>query len=67
MKNNEEDKKLRDIIAQLETKVDLLEAEIVNLNELLIQFGFSKGIASLKKSIEEIMSFDNRKEDIENL
>ena len=58
-----DNKELYSTIAKLESKIDLLEAEIVNLNDLLIKFGFSKGIQSLKVSIEEILSVDKGSEE----
>jgi len=52
------DKELRATIAKLESKVDILESEVHQLNEMLIQFGFTKGIESLKRSIKEILRAD---------
>ena len=51
-------KVLHDRVAFLESRVDMLEAEIIHLNRLLIQFGFSKGIESLKQSIQELLDLD---------
>lgn len=59
MINKEEKKEFLAIIAKLESKVDLLESEIVHLNDLLIKFGFSKGVRSLKDSIREILLSEN--------
>ena len=51
-------KELRSIIAKLETKVDLFEAELVHLNEMLVQYGFANGIEGLTKSLNEILNSD---------
>lgn len=45
-------------IASLESKIDMLEAELNYLNEILIQCGFSKGISTLKATVEEILAED---------
>ncbi|MBI5345519.1 MAG: hypothetical protein HZB76_00005 [Chlamydiae bacterium] len=37
-------------IAFLETKIDIVETELDNLNTLLIQCGFSEGIKTIKES-----------------
>ena len=50
MSNN---KKLLSHIALLESTVDHLETELVKLNFLLIQTGFSEGIKTLKETISE--------------
>ena len=42
-------------IAILESRVDHLEAELSYLNKILIQCGFSEGIATLKESIIEML------------
>ena len=42
-------------IASLETVVDHLKTELVNLNEMLIQCGFSEGILTLKESVKEFL------------
>lgn len=43
-------------IANLESKVDFLEAELSYLNKILIDCGFPQGIHSLKSTIEEVLS-----------
>ena len=43
-------------IAQLESKVDFLEAELAYLDRILIQTGFSEGIKTLKETVEEVLS-----------
>lgn len=42
-------------IAQLESKVDQLEAELIYLNKILIEVGFCEGIKTLKSSVEELI------------
>lgn len=42
-------------IAALESKVDLLEAELTYLNDLLIRCGFPDGITTLKSTVEELL------------
>ncbi len=43
-------------IANLESKVDFLEAELSYLNKILIDCGFPQGLHSLKNTVEEILS-----------
>lgn len=42
-------------LATLESLVDHLKTEIINLNQILIDCGFSEGIATLKQSAEEFL------------
>ena len=42
-------------IAVLESRVDHLETELSYLNKILIQCGFSEGIATLKESVLEML------------
>jgi hypothetical protein len=56
MNNNPTDLKAR--IACLESKVDMLEAELTYLNEILIRCGFTNGITTLKATVEEILAED---------
>jgi hypothetical protein len=42
-------------IATLETLIDHLKTEITNLNEMLIECGFSEGIITLKESAQEFL------------
>jgi hypothetical protein len=42
-------------IAKLVTKIDQLETELVYLNKILIQVGFTEGIKTLKQSVEELI------------
>ncbi len=46
-------------IANLESQVDHLETELGYINQLLIDFGFSEGIESLKGSLEEVLLLNN--------
>lgn len=43
-------------IAALESKIDHLETELSYLNRLLIDCGFTDGIATLKLTAEEMLS-----------
>jgi hypothetical protein len=45
-------------IASLESKVDMMEAELSYLNEILIRCGFPDGIQTLKMTVEEILVED---------
>lgn len=42
-------------IAKLVSKIDQLETELVYLNKILIQVGFTEGIKTLKQSVEELI------------
>ncbi len=42
-------------IAALESKVDLLESEIIHLDEILKKCGFSSGITTLKATVLELL------------
>lgn len=46
-------------IAALETKNDLLEAELTYLNEMLVRCGFPEGIKTLKETVEELLAEDS--------
>ncbi len=46
-------------IASLETKNDLLEAELMYLNEMLVRCGFPEGIKTLKETVEELLAEDS--------
>lgn len=47
------------LIAQLQSRLDFIEAELAYVNELLISFGFPEGLESLKRSLEEILEADS--------
>ena len=51
--------KLKDIIASMETKIDMLESEIAYLNQLLIECGFPNGIATLKDAAQELIKLES--------
>jgi hypothetical protein len=53
-----ESRELRSKIAQLESKTDMLEAELGYLNEMLVRCGFPEGIMTLKSTVEELLSED---------
>jgi hypothetical protein len=55
VEDDELNKELMSMVAKLESKVDLLESEILHLNDLLIKFGFQGGVENLKRSINEIL------------
>ena len=50
--NKEESKEF----ARLESKVDILETEITYLDTMLKKSGFPKGIDTLKRTVEELLS-----------
>jgi hypothetical protein len=50
---------LKSRIAALESHVDLLEAELFRLHEMLMQCGFPEGIKTLKATVEEYLE-ENR-------
>ncbi|HLY70507.1 MAG TPA: hypothetical protein VKR53_12315 [Puia sp.] len=50
---------LKGRIAALESQVDLLEAELSHLQEMLIRCGFSDGIQTLKATVEEYLAEEN--------
>lgn len=56
MNNHDE---LRKRIAWLETKVDMLETELVRLNTMLVDCGFPEGIETLKSTIEDLLAEAN--------
>ena len=56
MSKNTNNQEFRRLIAQLESKVDHLEAEFVYVNELLVQVGFPEGIETLKVAAKELLS-----------
>lgn len=42
-------------IARLESELDLLQTELVNVNDKLKECGFPEGIATLKDTMEELL------------
>ena len=49
-------------IAGLETKVDMLEAELSYIHHLLIRCGFPQGIYTLKVTVEEMLGENSDRE-----
>lgn len=49
---------LRARVASLESKIDVLESELVNLNEMLVRCGFPEGIHTLKETVLELLAED---------
>lgn len=43
------------LVAKQESKIDLLEAELIYLNRLLVNVGFPEGIETLKATAEELL------------
>lgn len=44
------------IIARLESRLDILETELSNLNQLTKQVGFCDGIETLRAAAEELLN-----------
>lgn len=42
-------------IATLESLVDHLKTELSYLNQILVEFGFSEGVITLKQTVEEMI------------
>lgn len=51
MNNKEKDAR----IALLETQVDYFESELTYLNRLLINCGFTEGVQTLKRTVEDLL------------
>ena len=49
-----DNKKLHDYIAYLEKKVDILETELSNLDQILLDAGFPEGVKTLKSALMDI-------------
>ncbi len=49
---------LRARVAGLESKVDLLESELLDLNAMLVNCGFPEGIKTLKETVMELLEED---------
>lgn len=49
-------KELNGKVASLESQIDLLEAELVHLNEMLMGCGFPEGIKTLKETMQEVLA-----------
>ena len=46
-------------MAFLESQVDHLETELLNLNDLLIRCGFPEGIKTLKATVSELLAMNS--------
>jgi len=47
-------------VASLESKLDLLESELTNLDGILRKCGFPNGISTLKSTVEELIAETKR-------
>jgi hypothetical protein len=56
MDNNLHQLKAR--VASLESKIDMLESELMYLNDMLIRCGFPEGVATLKETVQELLAED---------
>lgn len=63
MDNSQE---LRRRVAYLESRLDQVEAEFSYLNNLLVECGFTEGLASLKLTIEDLLEESNSLESTQN-
>lgn len=52
---------LRARVASLESKVDMLEAELTYLNDMLVRCGFPEGVKTLKETVVELLAEDAAK------
>lgn len=57
-------KKVQEYIANLESKVDYLETELSELDQMLMDAGFPEGIKTLKTAVTDII-IEPSNEDIE--
>ncbi|MCI0382616.1 MAG: hypothetical protein L0207_06170 [Chlamydiae bacterium] len=51
-----ENKELNNKVANLESKLDLVESELSYLNKILVECGFPEGIQTLKQTVEDLLS-----------
>jgi hypothetical protein len=49
---------LRTRVASLESKIDMLESELMYLNDMLIRCGFPDGVTTLKETVQELLAED---------
>ncbi len=54
--DSHEHQDLRSSVAYLESKVDMLEAELQYLNTMLVRCGFPEGVTTLKATVEELLA-----------
>jgi len=45
-------------VASLESKIDMLESELMYLNDMLMRCGFPDGVATLKETVQELLAED---------
>lgn len=45
-------------VASLESKIDMLESELIYLNDMLIRCGFPEGVKTLKETVQELLAED---------
>jgi hypothetical protein len=50
---------LRARVASLESKIDMLESELMYLNDMLIRCGFPEGVKTLKETVKELLAEDS--------
>ena len=64
-----DEQKLQARIAQLESRVDFLEAEFDHLDRMLRDFGFDEGIMTLAETLNEALDieqiYNNRRDELE--
>jgi hypothetical protein len=52
-------RELKAKVASLESKVDMLESELMYLNDMLTRCGFPEGIKTLKETVQELLAEDS--------
>jgi hypothetical protein len=50
---------LKGRVASLESKIDMLESELMYLNDMLIRCGFPEGVKTLKETVQELLAEDS--------
>lgn len=45
-------------VASQESKIDMLESELMYLNDMLVRCGFPEGIKTLKETVQELLAED---------
>lgn len=55
MEEQSKPKLLETKLAALESQLDMMETELSYLNQILVDCGFPKGIATLKNTVEELI------------
>jgi hypothetical protein len=46
-------------VASLESKIDMLESELMYLNDMLVRCGFPEGVTTLKETVQELLAEDS--------